>query len=116
MAFILPLAILGGGSVGFVAGYIYNTDTNINSDISKIDINNITAKDLMKLKEQSPHKEIHNELVKFDKEKLKKVDSVENMVKNNVEQELIEKLREKILSRRYSIDTEHLYLPVIEDM
>ena len=108
MSFILPLAILGSSGFGFVAGYIYN---NSNTE-TKTNINNITEKDLMYLKEQSPHKDIHKELVEFDKNKLKKVNSSKNIVVLSEEQEMIEKLREKILDRRYLINNEHIDLPI----
>jgi hypothetical protein len=106
MAFILPLAIIGCGGIGFVAGYIYNSDST-QQPIKNLDIDNITESDLMQLKGNSPHKEIHHELVTFDKQKLKKTSSKVNIAKLTEEQEMIENLRQKILSRRNVLDVEH---------
>jgi hypothetical protein len=113
MAFILPLAILGGSGVGFVAGYIYNSDSSTQQPTKILDINNITERDLMKLKGNSPHKEIHHELITFDKQKLKKTSSKVNITKLTEEQEMIENLRQKILSRRNMLDVEHTDMPIM---
>ena len=113
MAFILPLAILGGSGFGFVAGYIYNSDSSIQHPTKNLDINNITEKDLMQLKGNSPHKEINHELITFDKKKLKKASSKVNIAKLSEEQEMIENLRQKILSRRNMLDDEHTDMPIM---
>ena len=44
MSFILPLAIIGGSGISFVARYIYNSETIENKT------NNIAENDLIKLK------------------------------------------------------------------
>jgi hypothetical protein len=107
MAFVLPIVILGGSGFGFVAGYIYNSYSSTQHTTKNLDINNVTEMDLIKLKGNSHHKEIHHELVTFDKQKLKKKSSKLNIVKLTEEQEMLENLRQKILSRRNMLDVEH---------
>ena len=107
MAFMLPLAITGVGTIsGFVAGYYYggsNPDTETNlSNVTNI--TSVTEKELKKLKEQSPYVEIKNELINFDKKKLKKTNSDNVIVNLTSEQQLMENLRQKILNRRSLID------------
>jgi hypothetical protein len=107
MAFILQLAILGVSVFVFGAGYLYNSDSSAQHTTKNLDINIITEMDLIKLKGNSHHKEIHHELVTFDKQKLKKKSFKVNIVKLTKEQEMLENLRQKILSRRNMLDVEH---------
>lgn len=125
MAFILPLVVVGSSVSGFVAGYYYNSSTGelqLNdketNPLSMITLekDNITIQDLKALKQNSPHKEIHDELTTFDKTKLKKTRSKENLAKLTEEQEMIENLRQKIINRRHSISDMYLDIPVIEDL
>lgn len=106
MAFMLPVAIGGITTVGgFVAGYLYaSPSTEKISDNTQIENLVITEKDLMTLKKNSPHKKIHKELVEFDKKKLKKADSSECLKKLTAEQEMLERLRKTISTRRNAID------------
>ena len=87
MAFILPSVFLG--FTGFALGYVFN---NKNSENIDKDLVYITEKDLMKLKEQSPHREINIELINFDKSKLKKTKQYKSAYTNDILHELKKKI------------------------
>lgn len=115
MSFMLPLAITGVGTIsGFVAGYYYggsNSDTETNLSVD-MNLEGIPENELKNLKRQSTQHELKEELIKFDKKKLNKVDSNNNIVQLTEEQKLLENLRQKISVRRSSIEP----LPPIPNM
>jgi hypothetical protein len=103
MAFMLPLA-LGFGSVsGFAVGYYFASDPISDpKNKNNVSINTcITETELKRLKDQSPHLD---ELIKFDKKKLKKSDSKVNIAQLTDEHKMMENIRQKILNRRSAID------------
>jgi hypothetical protein len=97
MAFILPIVAVGSSVGSFLVGYYFNSNNTCSTEHKEI-----TVDELKKLKYESPHKEIYQELVTFDKKTLKKPDVIN--VKLTQEQELMENLRKKILNRRVSIE------------
>jgi hypothetical protein len=104
MAFMLPLAIGSLGTVsGFVAGYYYNTPDTKVKFIDGMSVANVTEKDLKKLKTKSPHKEIHQELLDFQKNGLRHVERSESCAVHS-DAELIKKLRDSMKSRRKDVD------------
>jgi hypothetical protein len=100
MAFMLPLAIGGASSLGgFVMGYMYNypADTETLNPAEPI-----TETDLMKLKLQSPHKELKAELQNFKKNSLRRT-TVSSHVQTDGEK-MMNEMRQKILNRRLSLN------------
>ena len=103
MAFILPLTILGSSGIGFAAGYMMNGNSEkkiINELDKETEMKSISVSDLKLLKGNSPHKEIHTELITFDKKKLNKAVITKQTTD---EQKLLEKLRESVMKRRSDI-------------
>lgn len=97
MAFMLPLAVGSvGGLSGFIAGYLYNYPSTLESDSATI-----SESELSSLKLQSPHKELKEELVNFRIETLKKP-VIESRMPSSDEQLLLE-IHKKITDRRRSI-------------
>jgi hypothetical protein len=106
MAFMLPLIAGGIGSLsGFVAGYYINqstvTDNTQNSTQCIRSLDTITELQIIEMKNMTPHKEINYELITFDKSQLKSV--VQVKARPTIEQDIMENLRQKIASRRASI-------------
>ena len=97
MALMLPIVAVGSSIGSFLAGYYFNSNNTCSIESKEITVDN-----LKKLKCESPHKEIYQELVTFDKKNLKKP-NITN-VKLTQEQELMKNLRKKILNRRVSIE------------
>ena len=95
MAFVLPLAMGGvGGLGGFLAGYMYYAPEAAEQDITA---------ELKNLKMQSPHKELREELLQFNKDRLKKI----TMARSPTSDELVlNEMRERLASRRASVAPE----------
>lgn len=102
MAFMLPVAIGGGAISGFFMGYFYNQPSEQFVD-GVVVSSCVTAKELKKLKEKSPHKDIHEELINFNKEQLIKINEPTKYV--SADEEFLNKIRDKMNSRRKIIQT-----------
>ena len=105
MAFMLPIAV-GGASVvsGFVLGYYYQSsgDSKVQFvDGMTVATDGLTAKDLKKLKDHSPHKEINSELVNFDKTKLKRTETQNPSLSSDVL--FLNKVRQIMIIRRQKL-------------
>lgn len=108
---MLPVAIGGISTIsGFIAGYYYNGSSQttqehqISCNVVDSDSPIITEKTLMVLKKRSPHREINKELIEFDKKKLKKFDSSENIKVMSAEEEIFERIKQSIQTRRKCIE------------
>lgn len=83
-------------------GLIKNINDITTNDVNEnIDIENYTISEIHEIKNNGPYKNIHDELITFKKENLKKTEY--EIVKTD-EQELMDNLRKKILNRRNNIN------------
>ncbi len=98
---MLPLAIGGAGGLGgFIAGYMYNYPTDIDTKQQPGEIT-ISESELKSLTLQSPHKELKEELVNFKLDNLKK--TIIGPRVPTSDELLLSEMRKKIINRRASI-------------
>lgn len=105
MAFMLPLLpFIAGGAGGFVIGYMAsgkNEEQIIIVDSANYDTSQkLNTIDLQKLKTLSPHKELKQELISFDKSTLK---HSEKNKPHNTDSIVMQNIRKRLSERRKSI-------------
>jgi hypothetical protein len=101
MAFFLPI-IVGATSAasGFIVGYMFQSTPDSEETLIKINSKNLKNK-IDEIKLLAPRKDVNVELENFDIKKLKKVESVEKIVKNEDAMFLL--LKEKVKSYRKNV-------------
>ena len=104
---MLPLIGGVGAAVGFFAGYNYNTSdsscANEETGLTR-DKSFYMVSELKELKNSSPHKELAEEIIKFNTSELKKVRPQKKQL--TAEQKIFAQLHNKIKNRRSVIDSD----------